>query len=75
MAGKRREQRPGERVLSDLRARIAADEWAVGEQLPPVARLAEQYGVSPGVIQRVEKRLAADGLISVVAHWGVFRRG
>jgi DNA-binding GntR family transcriptional regulator len=71
--GGRAEQRPGERVETDLRARIGAGEWAPGAQLPSVAALAGHYGVSPGVVQRVHQRLAADGLIRVVAGWGVFR--
>jgi DNA-binding GntR family transcriptional regulator len=73
MPGERREERPGDRVESDLRARITAGEWASGQQLPSIAALAEHYSVSPGVIQRAERRLASDGLIRIVASWGAFR--
>jgi GntR family transcriptional regulator len=66
-------ERPGERVERDLRERIAAREWQTGEALPTVAALGEHYGVSPGVVQRVLKRLQADGLVTVVARWGTFR--
>ena len=66
-------ERPGERVERDLRERIAADEWQPGEALPTVAALSQHYGVSPGVVQRVLKRLQADGLVTVVARWGTFR--
>ena len=66
-------ERPGERVERDLRERIAAGEFAAGEMLPTVAALAGHYAVSPGVIQRVEQRLEADGLIRIVPRWGVFR--
>ncbi len=66
-------ERPGERVERDLRQRIAAGEWQTGEALPTVAALSEHYGVSPGVIQRVMKRLQTDRLVHVVARWGTFR--
>ncbi|MGP7999541.1 MAG: winged helix-turn-helix domain-containing protein [Streptosporangiaceae bacterium] len=66
-------ERPGERVERDLRERIAAGEWRPGEALPTVAALSEHYGVSPGVVQRVLKRLQEDGLVNVVARWGTFR--
>ena len=69
----RERERPGERVERDLRERLEAGEWKPGEALPTVAALAEHYGVSPGVIQRVIKRLEADGLVNVVARWGTFR--
>lgn len=38
-----------------------------------VADLADHYEVSPGVIQRVLKRLQADGLVRVIPRWGTFR--
>jgi DNA-binding GntR family transcriptional regulator len=66
-------ERPGERVEADLRRRIDAGEWRSGQMLPTVAQLAEHYRVSPGVIQRVERRLADDGLVRVVPRWGTFR--
>jgi GntR family transcriptional regulator len=66
-------ERPGERVERDLRERIAAGEWESGEAMPTVAVLSQHYGVSPGVVQRVLKRLQADGLVTVVARWGTFR--
>ncbi len=57
----------------DLRQRIDAGEWASGQALPTVAALAAHYGVSPGVIARMLKRLEADGLVQVVPRWGTFR--
>lgn len=66
-------ERPGQRVERDLRERIEAGEWQSGEALPTVAALSQHYVVSPGVIQRVLKRLQADELITVVARWGTFR--
>jgi DNA-binding transcriptional regulator YhcF (GntR family) len=41
--------------------------------LPSIDALADDYGVSPGVVQRVHGRLAAAGLIRIVAGWGVFK--
>jgi len=66
-------ERPGEQVEADLRQRIESGEWESGQALPTVAALARHYEVSPGVIQRAEKRLEADGLVRIVARWGVFR--
>ena len=41
--------------------------------MPTVAEFAEHYGVSPGVIARVLKRLAAEGLVRTVPWWGTLR--
>jgi GntR family transcriptional regulator len=60
-------------VETDLRQRIAAGEWRSGQALPTVAALPDHYRVSPGVINRVLKRLEADGLVRVVPRWGTFR--
>jgi hypothetical protein len=66
-------ERPGERVEAGLRHRIASGEWQADQALPTVAALAEHYQVSPGVVHRVLKRLAAEGLIRIVPRWGTFR--
>ena len=58
---------------ADLRRRIAIGEWQADQALPTVAALAEHYRVSPGVVHRVLKRLAAEGLVRIVARWGTFR--
>ncbi len=68
-------ERPGERVEADLRSRIASGEWQADEMMPTVAALADHYGVSPGVVSRVLKRLEADGLVRIVPRWGTFRAG
>jgi len=65
---------PSKRVETDLRARIAANEWKPGERLPPVAELATHYGVARGTVIAAERRIEADGLIEIVPNWGVFRR-
>ncbi len=71
--GGRGPQRPFERVAADLRRRIAADEWAPGQALPPTANLAEHYGVSPSTVTRALRKLADEGLVTTVPRWGVFR--
>jgi GntR family transcriptional regulator len=64
---------PVVRVESDMRARLAADEWAPGEALPTVAQLAEHYATSRGTVAKALRRIAADGLITVIPSWGSFR--
>ena len=66
-------ERPGERVEADLRRRIASGEWQSSEMMPTVAALAEHYQYRPGVVQRVLRRLAEDGLVRIVPRWGTFR--
>ena len=64
--------RPYERVLTDMRRRLAAGEWAPGSALPSVAALATHYGVGHGTITRVVRTLVADGLVHTVHRWGIF---
>jgi GntR family transcriptional regulator len=65
---------PSSRVEADLRARIGAGEWQPDERMPPVADLAEHYGVANNTIRRVLHRLESDGLVEVIPNWGTFRR-
>ncbi|MEV4556458.1 GntR family transcriptional regulator [Kitasatospora sp. NPDC049285] len=51
------------RVADDLRRRVAAGEWPIGERLPSRAQLAESYGVGPNVLQRAQEVLIAEGLL------------
>jgi GntR family transcriptional regulator len=67
-------QPPSQRVEQALRVRIEAGEWAAGDQLPSVAALAEEYGVARATVVTAQRRIEADGLIEIVANWGVFRR-
>lgn len=66
-------ERPGERVATDLRRRIAAGEWEVDEALPTTAALADHYGVSQATVTRVLRSLATEGLVRTVPRWGTFR--
>jgi DNA-binding GntR family transcriptional regulator len=69
----RPEERPGVTVERDLRRRLASGEWQSGDQLPNTNELAEHYGVAPGTVQRVMRKLADDGLVRVVVRWGTFK--
>jgi len=67
-------RRPSEIVADDMRARIAAGEWARDEALPTSAALAQHYQVSQSTITRAMRALVADGLVYTVPRWGAFRR-
>jgi GntR family transcriptional regulator len=66
-------QMPTERVVSDLRSRIASDEWASGEALPTVTQLAERYGVSRATISKALRALVAERLVVTRPRWGTFK--
>jgi GntR family transcriptional regulator len=64
---------PSVRVDRDLRRRIGAGEWDHGQALPTVARLAQDYGVGKGTINKVLRTLADEGLVRIIRSWGTFR--
>ncbi len=64
---------PSVRVEADLRRRLGAGEWDHGQALPTVTRLAPEYSVGKGTINKVLRKLADDGLVRVVPSWGTFR--
>jgi|GEM_PF-699530 hypothetical protein len=70
---RRPEERPSVTVERDLRRRLASGEWQTGDQLPNTNDLAQHYGVAPGTVQRVMRKLAEDGLVRVVVRWGTFK--
>ncbi|GAA2751506.1 MULTISPECIES: GntR family transcriptional regulator [Kitasatospora] len=51
------------RIADDLRRRVSAGEWPVGERLPSRAKLAETYDVGANVLQRAQELLIAEGLL------------
>ncbi len=61
-------------VADDLRARIQAGEWAVGEKLPGRSVLADDYQVGANVIQRATERLIIEGVLEGRAGSGTFVR-
>ena len=71
----RQPELPSVRVERELRLRIEAGEWDHGEQLPPVADLAAQFGVGHGTVARVLAKLAAEQppLVRVIPRYGAFR--
>jgi DNA-binding FadR family transcriptional regulator len=66
-------QLPTKRVYAELRARLDANEWQPGEQLPSVTVLAEEHSTSRATMTKVLHLLADAGLVTVVPHWGTFR--
>lgn len=52
-----------QRIMEDLRRRIAAGEWKVGEQLPTQGQLAEQYRVSLQPVKAALLRMELAGEI------------
>jgi GntR family transcriptional regulator len=62
------------RVAEDLRSRITAGEWAVGERLPGRGELGRHYGVGSTVIQRAQERLVIEGLLEGRAGSGTYVR-
>ncbi|MEI5527918.1 GntR family transcriptional regulator [Streptomyces brasiliscabiei] len=61
-------------VADDLRRRVRAGEWAVGERLPSRAQLAEEYGVGRNVTQRAMERLIIEGILEGRAGSGTYVR-
>lgn len=61
-------------IAADLRARIKAGEWAVGEKLPGISALQEHYEVekSLGTIRRAQQLLVADGMLRTEQGVGAF---
>jgi molybdate-binding protein/DNA-binding transcriptional regulator YhcF (GntR family) len=50
-------------VAESLRRRIASGELKPGDKLPPVREMAQQWGCTPGTINRAYARLAQEGLV------------
>lgn len=69
----RQPQLPTDRVEAELRARVEAGEWAPGERLPSIPKLAEHHHTSRATMNRAVRRLADDGLLTIVPNWGTFR--
>lgn len=61
-------------VADDLRRRIKAGEWAVGEKLPSRAQLAEHYDTGRNVLQRAMERLIIEGVLEGRAGSGTYVR-
>lgn len=55
-------------VADDIKERITAAEFPVGQPIPSTARLMEHYGVSSTVVRRAVAELQAEGI--VIGHSG-----
>ncbi|WP_426566344.1 GntR family transcriptional regulator [Angustibacter sp. McL0619] len=64
-SGDGRSDPPYLRVAAQLRASIAAGEFAVGSRLPAVTKLGEQFGVAAGTVRSALAVLAREGLVEV----------
>jgi len=72
--GPRVERKPklAERVVSALRGRVMAGEFAPGQKLPTENQLSAMFGVSRTVVREAIATLAADGLVAPRQGAGVF---
>ncbi|MFJ7056580.1 GntR family transcriptional regulator [Streptomyces griseobrunneus] len=61
-------------VADQIRARVLAGEWAVGDKLPSRARFAKEYGVGQSVAQRAMERLIIEGILEGRAGSGTYVR-
>ncbi|MFI6338419.1 GntR family transcriptional regulator [Streptomyces sp. NPDC050535] len=52
-----------ERVLMELRTRIADGAYPLSSQLPPQRELADEFGVSRDTVQRVMRELSSEGWV------------
>ena len=66
---------PRDRVIKDIRRRLAAGEWPPGGQMPTVEALAAQYETSTATVSKALAALAAEGLVKVIPRWGSFAAG
>ncbi|WP_432050337.1 GntR family transcriptional regulator [Verrucosispora sp. NA02020] len=62
-------------LAAELRARIAAGEYAPGSLLPSETRLAQEYEVGRGTVRRAVGLLRAEGLVDVASGRGTRVRG
>jgi len=68
----RPEQPEYQRVVEDLRARIRAGNPPVGEQLPSLPELMNQYSVSVTVVRRAIQELRSEGIVKSWQGKGTF---
>jgi DNA-binding GntR family transcriptional regulator len=61
-----------QQIAADIRAKIESGEYAADVALPAITKLAEQYAVATGTIQKALRILKAEGLIETVPAYGTF---
>jgi GntR family transcriptional regulator len=63
---------PYRQVADAIKGQIERGELLPGEQVPSMARLSEEYGISRGTARRVLVTLRDEGLITITPGWGSF---
>lgn len=61
-----------QQIANDMIARIAQEEWRIGDKLPSESELSLEYGASRVTIRQALARIDADGLIDKQRGRGVF---
>jgi GntR family transcriptional repressor for pyruvate dehydrogenase complex len=59
-------------VAEAIKARIASGDWAVGQRLPSISQLAQEFGAGIGSIREAVKMLASLGVIRIEHGRGMF---
>jgi GntR family transcriptional repressor for pyruvate dehydrogenase complex len=59
-------------VAEAIKARIAAGDWGVGQRLPSISRLAQEFGVGTSSVREAVKALASLGIIRIEHGRGMF---
>jgi GntR family transcriptional repressor for pyruvate dehydrogenase complex len=59
-------------VAEAIKARIASGDWAVGQRLPSISQLAQEFGAGIGSIREAVKVLASLGIIRIEHGRGMF---
>lgn len=59
-------------IYTDLRRRIAAGEWQIGDQLPDGGTLAEHYEASLNTTRRATNALRDEGVLRISQGEGTF---
>jgi GntR family phosphonate transport system transcriptional regulator len=59
-------------IYADLRSRIAAGEWAVGDRLPDLQALMEHYDASLNTVRRATTDLRDEGVLRISQGEGTF---
>ncbi len=62
-------------IVETLRTRIASCEWQVGDRLPTIQQLAQEFGVGTGSVREAVRVLATEGVIRVDHGRGMFVTG
>jgi GntR family transcriptional repressor for pyruvate dehydrogenase complex len=59
-------------VAEEIKARIAAGEWVLGQRLPSISQLAQMFSVGTGSVREAVKVLASLGIIRIEHGRGMF---